>query len=129
MGPDPIFIWNPKGDHAKLWNMDQKTLKKLNELKTKIETLFSMERIQEIQSSISHSLEETHEKVGTKIDTKVKKTLKSTMKLLNGAKSELEGIQEKIQKLMGVAPAKKSKPVRKSSPKKAKKKAAPPSKV
>ncbi len=89
--------------------MDQTTLQKLNDLKAKIETIFSKDKLQEIQSTITSSLEETQEKVGSRIDSEMKKTLKGTMQFLNGAKSELEGIQKKIQKLMAGPKAKKSK--------------------
>jgi phage-related protein len=88
----------------------QATLKTLNDLKSKIENLLSKEKIHEIQSTISTSIEETHAAVGNRIDAEMKKTLKGTMQILNGAKSELEGIQKKILKLMGGTkkPAKKS---------------------
>lgn len=83
-------------------------LQQINELKEKIEAIFSKENLNEIQNSITASIEQTQEKVGNKIDAEVKKTLKGTMQFLNGAKGELEGIQKKILKLMGGAPKKKS---------------------
>jgi hypothetical protein len=86
----------------------QSRLQQINELKDKIEAIFSKEKLNEIQNTITASIEETQEKVGSKIDAEVKKTLKGTMKFLNGAKGELEGIQKKILKLMGGAPRKKA---------------------
>ncbi len=88
----------------------QATLKSLNELRSKIETIFSKEKFHEIQSSITHSIEEKQAAVGNRIDSEMKKTLKGTMQFLNSAKSELDGIQKKILKLMGhkKKPAKKT---------------------
>jgi len=94
--------------------MNQSPLQKLNELKSKIETIFSKEKLQEIQSTIASSLEDTQEMVGSKIDSEMKKTLKGTMQFINGAKSELEGMQKKIKKLMGAAPKAKKKPAKKA---------------
>jgi hypothetical protein len=80
----------------------------IHELKEKIEAIFSKEKLNEIQQSITASIGETQEKFGNKIDSEVKKTLKGTMHFLNGAKGELEGIQKKIRKLMGGAPRRKT---------------------
>jgi archaellum component FlaC len=106
--------------------MENTPIQKLNELKNKIETLFSKDKIQEIQSTIASSIEETQEMVGSKIDSEMKKTLKGTMQFINGAKSELEGMQKKIKKLMGGAPRKsagsKKSPAKKKTAKKAKSK-------
>jgi archaellum component FlaC len=106
--------------------MENTPIQKLNDLKAKIETLFSKDKIQEIQSTIASSIEETQEMVGSKIDSEMKKTLKGTMQFINGAKSELEGMQKKIKKLMGGAPRKsagaKKSPVKKKTAKKAKSK-------
>jgi hypothetical protein len=106
--------------------MENTPIQKLNELKNKIETLFSKDKLQEIQSTIASSIEETQEMVGSKIDSEMKKTLKGTMQFINGAKSELEGMQKKIKKLMGGAPRKsagsKKSPAKKKSAKKAKSK-------
>jgi len=96
----------------------QNRLQQINELKEKIEAIFSKENLNEIQNSISASIEQTQEKVGNKIDAEVKKTLKGTMQFLNGAKGELEGIQKKILKLMGGAPKKKAAKGRKQPVKK-----------
>jgi hypothetical protein len=79
----------------------------IHELKEKIEAIFSKEKLNEIQQSITASIGETQEKFGSKIDAEVKKTLKGTMQFLNGAKGELEGIQKRIRKLMGGTPKKK----------------------
>jgi archaellum component FlaC len=87
--------------------MENTPIQKLNDLKAKIETLFSKDKLQEIQSTIASSIEETQEMVGSKIDSEMKKTLKGTMQFINGAKSELEGMQKKIKKLMGGAKAQK----------------------
>ena len=94
--------------------MNQSPLQKLNDLKSKIETIFSKEKLQEIQSTIASSLEDTQEMVGSKIDSEMKKTLKGTMQFINGAKSELEGMQKKIKKLMGAAPKAKKKTAKKA---------------
>ena len=96
----------------------QNRLQQINELREKIEAIFSKENLNEIQNSITASIEQTQEKVGNKIDAEVKKTLKGTMQFLNGAKGELEGIQKKILKLMGGAPKKKAAKGRKQPVKK-----------
>jgi hypothetical protein len=108
----------------------QATLKNLNELKSKIEVIFSKDKLHEIQSTITSSIEETQAAVGSRIDAEMKKTLKGTMHLLKGAKSELDGIQKKIVKLMGgkKKSSKKAAP-RKSAPSKAAPKAASKSKT
>jgi hypothetical protein len=100
--------------------MENTPIQKLNELKSKIETLLSKDKLQEIQSTIASSIEETQEKVGSKIDSEMKKTLKGTMQFINGAKSELEGMQKKIKKLLGG-----SKPRKKTAKKAVKKAKAP----
>jgi hypothetical protein len=82
--------------------------RQIHELKEKIEAIFSKEKLNEIQQSITASIGETQEKFGNKIDAEVKKTLKGTMQFLNGAKGELEGIQKRIRKLMGGVPRKKA---------------------
>jgi hypothetical protein len=79
----------------------QATLKTLNELKEKVETLFSREKFHELQSTIASSIEETQAVVGHRIDAEMKKTLKGTVHFLNGARAELDGIQKRILKLMG----------------------------
>ncbi|NDG85854.1 MAG: hypothetical protein EBX52_12575 [Proteobacteria bacterium] len=101
-------------DEATQNSNHKSTLNSLNELRSKIETIFSKEKFHEIQSSISHSIEEKQAAVGNRIDAEMKKTLKGTMQFLNSAKTELDGIQKKILKLMG---QKKKKPAKKPAKK------------
>ena len=91
--------------------MDNSTLQKLNEIKAKIETIFSKDKIQEIHTFITSTIEEAQEKAGNRIDAEKKKTLKGTMQFIDNAKSELDVMQNKIMKLMGV---KKPKAVKKT---------------
>jgi N-methylhydantoinase B/oxoprolinase/acetone carboxylase alpha subunit len=94
----------------------QATVKALNELKEKVEQLFSKDKLHDIQMTITTTIEETHAAVGSRIDAEMKKTLKGTMHLLKGAKSELDGIQKKIVKLMSGKKKTSKKPAKRKSP-------------